>query len=264
MRSHVIHPAPGLSLLCIVGSPKENVTSVVEDHLLETLSGIEWNEGEEDTDFSYVTEKCNHFLGNLAEEDEIKVQIIFGIEKAGHLMVASIGECEVILEERDGKLSHIHEDTRGHHRFELISSGDIPHGGTIFIVSKALESSLGDSFYHDAARPESDIFGSMTQEALSRELRETAHIIRIRKEGQKKESPEKKRRTPILSKHVSEYKEKFLLFWERSEYIHRVQETFGTYFHTKNTLFLSVFLGIGMIIFISLVSYLIGTLFSFS
>jgi hypothetical protein len=69
MRSHVVRPRPDITIICIVASEKENVTSVIEDHLLESLSSTEWNPGQEDTDFSFVTEKYNHFLSNLAETD---------------------------------------------------------------------------------------------------------------------------------------------------------------------------------------------------
>ena len=57
-------------------------------------------------------------------------------------MVSSIGESEVILQEPDALATNIHEDTRGHHRFELISSGDIPVNSSVFIVSKSLEGIL--------------------------------------------------------------------------------------------------------------------------
>ena len=100
--------------------------SVLEDHLLECISSTPWKYGDEDADFSYVTEKYNHFLSNLALEDLNEVGVIFAVERNGHLMVSSIGDSEVILQERNGSPVNIHEDTRGHHNFELISSGDIP------------------------------------------------------------------------------------------------------------------------------------------
>jgi len=84
----------------------------VEDHLLETISSTEWRYGEEDADFSYVTEKYNRFLSNLSTADEETVNIVFAIERDAHLMVSSIGESEVILQEKDAPATSIHEDTR--------------------------------------------------------------------------------------------------------------------------------------------------------
>jgi hypothetical protein len=136
LRSHVFHPHTDITIICIIGSARENVTSVVEDHLLETISSTGWKHGEEDSDFSFVTEKYNHFLSNLAVSDEETVRIIFAVERDGHLMVSSIGVSEVILQEQGASPTNIHEDTSGHHRFELISSGEIPMNSSVFIVSK--------------------------------------------------------------------------------------------------------------------------------
>ncbi len=135
VRSHVLHPQPDITIICIVSAEKENIISVVEDHFLETISSTEWKSGQEDADFSYITEKYNHFLSRLAIADADTVSIVFAIERRGHLMVSSIGISEVILQEPDSTPSNIHEDTREHHRFELISSGDIPSGSAIFIAS---------------------------------------------------------------------------------------------------------------------------------
>jgi hypothetical protein len=135
----VLHPHSDITIICIIGSARESVTSVVEDHLLETISSTGWKHGEEDADFSFVTEKYNHFLSNLATADEETIRIILAVERDGRLIVSSIGESEIILEEHDASPTNIHENTRGHHRFELISSGEIPISSSVFIVSQSLE-----------------------------------------------------------------------------------------------------------------------------
>jgi hypothetical protein len=170
LRSHVLHPHSDITIICIIGSARTSVTSVVEDHLLETISSTGWKHGEEDADFSFVTEKYNHFLSNLAVADEETVRIILAVERDGHLMVSSIGKSEVILQEQDASPTSIHEDTSGHHRFELISSGDIPMNSSVFIVSCRLESILGDSFYSDCAHTESAVFADTIKEVLAREV----------------------------------------------------------------------------------------------
>ena len=76
------------------------------------MGSTEWKYGDEDTDFSYVTEKYNHFLTNLAIDDIAEIGIIFAVERNGHLMVSSIGDAEVILQEKGISPVNIHEDTR--------------------------------------------------------------------------------------------------------------------------------------------------------
>ena len=240
------------------------MTSVVEDHLLETISSTEWKHGEEDADFSFVTEKYNHFLSNLAQADEETVHIIFAVERDGHLMVSSIGESEVILQEQGGSPSHIHEDTSGHHRFELISSGDIPMESSVFIVSKSLEGILGDTFYSDCAAEESALFAEMTTEVLAREVRESVHIVRIR------------RSTPVSvaksmrNTHTSQEKLKIvgnkassllnkLLHHRKIRDFHEASRGF---LREKYAIIMSLFLAVWVIIFFWLISYLISALFS--
>ena len=262
LRSHVLHPHSDITIVCIIWSEKENVTSVVEDHFLETISSSEWKHGQEDSDFSFVTEKYNHFLSNLAVEDEKGVRIIFAVERDGRLMVSSIGECEVILQEDDVSPSSIHEDTRWHHRFELISSGEIPMNSSVFIVSKNLDGILGDSFYADCSESESGAFAETAKEVLSREVNDTVHMVRIRR------SPwawEKKRSHSIKSSYWNEFKEtlsSWLLKIGRSDKIRDIKSRWEWFFERKQSIFLVIFLITWLVIFFLLISYLITALFS--
>lgn len=77
VRSHVLHPHDDITLLFILSGNRESVLSVLEDHLLESISSTEWNLHEEEGDFSYVTERYNHFLGNLAEVDQKSTHALF-------------------------------------------------------------------------------------------------------------------------------------------------------------------------------------------
>ena len=262
LRSHVLHPHSDITIVCIIWSEKENVTSVVEDHFLETISSSEWKHGQEDSDFSFVTEKYNHFLSNLAVEDEKGVRIIFAVERDGRLMISSIGECEVILQEDDTNPSSIHEDTRWHHRFELISSGEIPMNSSVFIVSKNLDGILGDSFYGDCSESESTAFAETAKEVLSREVNDTVHMVRIRR------SPwawEKKRSHSIKSNYWNVFKEtlsSWLLKIGRSDKIRDIKSRWEWFFEEKQSIFLVIFLITWLVIFFLLVSYLITALFS--
>jgi hypothetical protein len=237
------------------------VTSVVEDHFLETISSTEWKHGEEDADFSYITEKYNHFLTNLALADEQTVHIIFAVERDGHLMVSSIGESEVILQEPHASPSNIHEDTSGHHRFELISSGDIPMDSSVFIASKNLEGVLWDSFYSDCSLQESSDFALITKEVLSREVHETVHLVRIRR-SHSALKPERTLPKGMDTLHLA--KEKFMQITEKAlnhRKVRDLKDVWAGFFEEKQNILMSIFFIVGVIIFFGLVSYLISALF---
>jgi hypothetical protein len=55
------------------------------------------------------------------------------------------------IHEYDGRISPIQEDTSNHHRFELISSGDIQIGNTVFLSSRDLIEEAGEGFLSDIA-----------------------------------------------------------------------------------------------------------------
>lgn len=262
IRSHILHPQSDITIICIIGSARESVTSVVEDHLLETISSTWWKHGEEDADFSFVTEKYNHFLSNLASADEETVRIILAIERDGHLMVSSIGESEVILQEADAIGSSIHEDTRGHHRFELISSGEIPINSSVFIVSKSLEGTLWDSFYSDCASTESSIFTETTKEVFAREVQETVHIIRIRR---LQAIPTKGRWSVMRNENIHHIWGKITKIIGKisaNSKLRDFKESSLWFFQEKQSVLLIVFLVVWLIIFLWLISYLITALFS--
>jgi hypothetical protein len=225
------------------------VTSVVEDHLLETISSTEWKHGEEDSDFSFVTEKYNHFLSNLAVADEETVRIILAVERDGHLMVSSIGVSEVILQEQEAIPTNIHEDTRGHHRFELISSGEIPMNSSVFISSMCLEDILGDSFYSDSAHTESAIFSDNTKEILSREVGENIHLIRIHRS---QSLIPRSLSTRLEHRKISQFKEYLSRTWNNVSYSKRLRdfrEYSRGFFQEKQNILLTLFFIFGVIIF---------------
>jgi hypothetical protein len=65
IRSHKLQPQEGVTLFLILASEKDNITSIIEDHFLETLSGIEWEKENLHTDFSFVSENYNRFIQNI-------------------------------------------------------------------------------------------------------------------------------------------------------------------------------------------------------
>lgn len=268
LRSHILHPQGDITVILFISSPKQNVLSVLEDHLLECMSSTEWKRGDEDADFSYVTEKYNHFLANLAIEDLHEVGIIFAVERNWHLMVSSIGDAEVILQEKNWSPVNIHEDTRWHHNFELISSGDIPVSWTVFIVSKNLENRVWDTFYSDCAFTPSEKFIETAREVLARDIESTTHIVRIKHSavhGDATFDKAPKRGGPLRSiprfDGVHEKIRTLLNDLLSHPRWRNFKEDILIFFEEKYSIILSVFLILGVILFFTLTSYLVSALF---
>ena len=111
----------------MVMAEKENVVSVLEDHLLESISSTGWNQSEEEADFTYVTEKYNHFQRNLAEADMRNTGCLFAIVVGDSLMISVIGSMNTTLREKNGDLSMIAENDENSLEFSSVSHGKIPH-----------------------------------------------------------------------------------------------------------------------------------------
>ena len=90
IRSHILHPHDDITIMCLVSAEKENVVSVLEDHLLESISSTSWAHGEKDADFTYITEKYNHFLKNIAQEDLFHTGALFAILSEDEFTVSVI------------------------------------------------------------------------------------------------------------------------------------------------------------------------------
>lgn len=78
-----------MNIIYMVRADKMNVLSVVEDNLLESISSTEWHYDDEEADFSYVSERHNHFLSHLSEEDRLGIDGLLALEQRGILMVST-------------------------------------------------------------------------------------------------------------------------------------------------------------------------------
>lgn len=244
--------------------------SVLEDHLLESISSTEWKYNDEDADFSYVTEKYNHFLTNLAHEDLIEIGVIFAVERNWRLMVSSIWDAEVILQEKNWSPINIHEDTRWHHSFELISSGDIPVNWSVFIVSQNLENKVWDTFYSDCAFTESTKFIETAREVLARDIQSTTHIVRIKHTPVSQWfswSKNNARKNWVTLKIFDTLRDKIRNTLDKILSHPRwrnLKEDILIFFDEKYSIILSIFLILWVILFFALTSYLVSALFRIS
>lgn len=244
----------------MIRTPKENILSVIEDHLLESISSTEWRYGDEESDFSYVTEKYNHFLSNLAEEDTKDIHTLFAIQRGVHVMVSTIWSMYALQRESNGTITPIHEDTLSRNHFELISSGEIAIDGTLFFLSNDLSHIVWDDFYDELAPLDSEKFISITEEIFSRESKETIHIVRIcnRYNSEKKE---KKRWSSQISIARNDIMEVFSRLSENIRWKNTIL-SIEKAFQKSNTLVTIGFLIVGIIIFFALLSFIISALFN--
>ncbi len=268
IRSHVLHPHSDITIICIISAERENVVSVLEDHLLESVSSTGWNEGEENADFSYVTEKYNHFLGNLAQSDLIGTGALFATLIRDSLMVSTLWWMCAILCEKDGEISIVAEERDEEKEFQSISTGTIPHKGNVFFCSKPLNAFLGDDFFDECSHMKSEVFRETIEGLLIRDHRDSLDIIRILQEHT---SPEKWTSHITRSRKVNHQIDiaRWYLFDIFESLLHNRKievffERIRVFLGTKNSQILIFFLITGAILFFLLISVLIKALFQVS
>ncbi|MDD2693979.1 MAG: hypothetical protein PHY14_03530 [Candidatus Gracilibacteria bacterium] len=268
IRSHVLHPHDDITVICMVGSPRENIVSVLEDHLLESISSTGWNHGDEEADFAYITEKYNHFQRNLAATDIRDMSALFAIIFENEMMISVIGSMCAVLREKNGDLNTIAENQEEDTEFTSVSSGKIPTGAQFFLSSQPLSSFLSDDFFDECTELSHDSFTETLEGILKRETHETIHIIRIT--GPK--IPEKTSR-PFFqsSQKVSKQIDIARGFLENAResirYNRRIERVFDEirlFISKKNTHILILFLLVGATLFFGLIYVLVSALFHVS
>ncbi len=78
-RSHTLTPHDAVTIFFIIDGANESTVSIIEDHILESISSTEWNIRETSQDFSYVTEHYNNFLTSFSKEDLVDIRILLGM-----------------------------------------------------------------------------------------------------------------------------------------------------------------------------------------
>lgn len=266
VRSHILHPHADITILCIVLADKENVVSVLEDHLLETISSTGWNEGEEESDFTFVTEKYNHFQRNLAESDIRNTSGLFAVLVWDALMVSVAGNMCATLRERNGTMSLITEHPLEGSEFTSISHGNIPPWSQIFFSSQPLSSFLSDDCLDECSDLSHESFEETLEWILKRDAHETIHIIRLENTPQQRKPLSSSRGSKnIVSQQVDIARgfiadvysqipryQKLHIFWER----------LSLFFEKKTRSFLLLFLIVGWVLFFGLIYSLIWALFT--
>ena len=261
IRSHILHPHEWVTILFILWSEKENVTSVLEDHLLESISSTEWKLYEEEWDFSFVTERYNHFLKNLAEIDQKTTDIVFCVIKEEKLMVSAWWHGCALIRERDGSVNMIIESVWGNHTFENISSGIIPEDSQIFLISSTIDTTIGADFFDECSAIESTHFEGIVQGFLQRENAKNLHLIRIKKETIAPKSNKKRWQMTLQSDIMNDYFFDIKKIYINNPFYQRCKESLWRILERNSNALLMSFLLIGGIIFVGLIYSLIQAFF---
>ena len=101
LRTHILTPRIGATITLTIEGAKENIISILEDHLLETISSLEWNSPDSDKDFTFLTENYNRFIRNLEPIDLLDTSIIISLLKDKLLTISAIGAATAYLVEGD-------------------------------------------------------------------------------------------------------------------------------------------------------------------
>lgn len=237
-----------------------NVLSVVEDNLLESISSTEWHYDDEEADFSYVSERHNHFLSHLSEEDRLGIDGLLALEQRGMLMVSTFWSMRALLIEQGGIITPIQEETTEYRNFELISSGSIMSGNTIFLSSIDIQRTLQGDTIVDMAELESEKFGENIEEIAKREHLEGFHLIRIKKVRENIEKAPWKKHTlqkDIIIDKIGHIRENI----EKAHWYKKIHEGVSAVLYKRQKNIMVWFFILGIILFFLLISYLVTALF---
>lgn len=101
LRSHILNPRLGVTVTLTIEGKKENIISILEDHLLETISSVEWSSPDSDKDFTFLTENYNRFIRNLEPQDLAHISVVVSLLRDNVLTISAIGNATAYLVEAD-------------------------------------------------------------------------------------------------------------------------------------------------------------------
>lgn len=179
VRSHKLTPHDAVTLFCIIEGWKENIVSILEDHLIEMISWVEWRINEMDTDFAYIAEHFNHFIKNISTDELSDISIVFAINTKNILTFSTIWRAQVILVEKWKEISVISVEDPEKYEFHSISSGEIPPGCNIYLASTRIDSLLWEDIILELSELDETVWITTSETILAREYHENIHIFRI-------------------------------------------------------------------------------------
>lgn len=258
IRSHKLQPQEGVTLFLILASEKDNITSIIEDHFLETLSGIEWEKENLHTDFSFVSENYNRFIQNIDWEELTGISIIFAVLFDTYLIFSHVGEAEILLVEKSHDISLLSTKNTDTH-FHSFSSGELKNESDVYFSPFSLEERLWDDVFVEFAHLKDESWRENFTRVLTQEIRESIDIgyIRYRSDIQKEQhSTRWIKQSAILRDTVSQAKN-FILAKAWS----KIKEMQEVIFEKKNDQTKYVFLWVWIVILFFLMYSVFGSIF---
>lgn len=258
LRSHELHPGSDVSLFIILEWKKENIVSVIEDHLLESISSATWDEDGLDSDFSYLSERYNQFIQNIDTEDTSSTSCLIGLLYKNWLSLATTGNAEAILVEKDD-ISHISSHEEGKNWFHYISHGDIPPGSVVYLSNTSLKSTFWESFVIEMNSLSLDEWSETVHTLVEEEKYTDVHIFRIENLWpQRKDSQDRRKQSDI----IQNTSDKFIWLIRKMWIFKKIQWYIDTLFSLHRKKLQYIILISGIIILFLLAYSLIHSLFS--
>lgn len=178
LRTHVLNPRLNITLTLTVEGKKENIVSILEDHILETISSIEWDSPESDKDFTFLTENYNRFIRNLEPADLANISIVVSLLKEKILTVSAIGRASAYLVEGD-EITQIVSPEVDRFDFHTLTAGEVGRNATIYIGSRDVGDVLGADMMYEFAEMSGTEFSETAKQIFQREVNIPVHIIRV-------------------------------------------------------------------------------------
>ena len=178
LRTHVLSPRLGVTLTLTIEGGKENIISILEDHLLETISSVEWNTSEDDTDFTFLTENYNRFIRNLEPQDLVDISVVVSLLRNNILTISAIGNATAYLVEGDD-ITPIAIPESGRFDFHTLTAGEVSRNAAIYISNQDSLEVLGNEFLFEFSAMNSAEFSEVAKTIFSREINIPFHLVRI-------------------------------------------------------------------------------------
>lgn len=261
-RSHTLTPHDAVTIFCIIDGSNESTVSILEDHILESISSTDWNIRELSQDFSYVTERYNNLIKNFDTEDLSSIRVLLAMLEWDNLTLATIGGTHGILLEKNWNITDITVHENKHYEFHSISSGKIWLGSTVYLASNNIEQILGSEILDELSRLEASAWIETSTNLLEREVSNNLHIMRLSRRTPEVNFPafsrEKRKQSDILRDKWSlliEYMRSKKMWENTKKYIRKLPTL-------ENKKYQYAFLSIGVVLLFilsySLISSILG------
>lgn len=178
-RSHILTPHDAVSLFCIIDGEGESTVSILEDHILESISSTEWNPRETSHDFSYITEHYNSFVTSFPREEIADIRILLGMLQGENLTLSTVWGTHGVFIEASGEFIDITVHENRSYEFHSITTGKIPVGATVYLGSDDIDHILGHDVLAELASLAPDVWSETSKRVIEREIIANLHIIRL-------------------------------------------------------------------------------------